>query len=92
MLRGDAGNDRLTGGDGKDRFVFRIDQRSGHDRILDFAPGVDVVEFRGADEGAMDRLTVAQMGDHLDITWDLGSVRLLDTSLDDLQDGDIAFV
>lgn len=92
MLRGDGGNDRLIGGDGKDRFVFRIDQRSGHDRILDFAPGVDVVEFRGADEDAMDRLTLTQMGEHLEITWDLGSVRLLDTTLDDLQDGDISFV
>lgn len=83
VLRGGGGADQLVGGAGADRFQFILDQKSGNDRVLDFAPGVDVIEFKGAGEDALERLTITEIGDHLEISWDTGSVRLLNTSLEE---------
>ncbi|MEO1612188.1 MAG: alkaline metalloproteinase, partial [Pseudomonadota bacterium] len=51
VLIGGGGTDALRGGGGADRFVFSA--RSGDDRVLDFAPGVDVLQINsGADRFA----------------------------------------
>lgn len=42
-LDGRAGNDIMTGGGGRDTFV--IAPGSGHDRVTDFAPGVDRIRI-----------------------------------------------
>lgn len=92
-LRGGAGADRLVGGSGADRFLFRLDEWSGHDRILDFAPGVDVVSFKGTEEDGLDRLTFTEIDNYLEVSWDLGTVKLLNTSLSDIDvETDIEFL
>ena len=92
VLRGDGGNDTLIGGTGRDRFVFRIDQRTGVDRILDFEDGIDLIEFRGDPEASIERLEINQMGDHVDIFWDDNVIRLLDFDAEDLDLEDIVFL
>jgi Ca2+-binding RTX toxin-like protein len=65
VLAGDLGNDIAVGGAGRDRFVLRED--GGHDVIVDFEVGVDLlalsggltpdaVEFVAGDRGAIVRL------------------------------------
>jgi Ca2+-binding RTX toxin-like protein len=92
MLRGDGGNDTLVGGDGEDRFVFRIDQRSGNDRIMDWQGGIDVIEFRGDNTASLERFEIRQMGDHVDINWDNGSIRLINTDAGGIDAGDFVFL
>lgn len=43
VLRGGAGNDTLIGGSGVDTFAFH--KGHGHDRVTDFEPGVDFLDF-----------------------------------------------
>ena len=81
-LRGDGGNDMLTGGTGADRFIFLMDQNSGKDEIVDFTPGEDMLELRDGGGDVLAQISVLQSGDHVDLTWDTGSVRLLNITLD----------
>lgn len=83
-LRGDAGNDLLTGGAGGDRFIFRMDQNSGKDRIFDFTPGEDMLELRNSGATDLEQISVLQAGAHVEVRWDLGSVTLLNLTLDTL--------
>ncbi|MCB1340407.1 MAG: M10 family metallopeptidase C-terminal domain-containing protein [Pseudooceanicola sp.] len=51
-LTGGRGGDRMTGGDGADTFVFSRANHAGPtrdmaDRITDFQPGLDLLDFRG---------------------------------------------
>ncbi|MGJ8547386.1 MAG: CAP domain-containing protein [Sulfitobacter sp.] len=52
QLSGGAGNDTLKGGSGSDVFIFE----SGHDVILDYTPGKDVIEL---DDGLSSRSIAA---------------------------------
>lgn len=59
-LRGGAGNDTIQGGTGDDRMAggagadrFDLAQGDGHDRIVDFAPGVDALRFTGVDPASV---------------------------------------
>ncbi len=47
-LIGGSGNDSLTGGAGEDVFIFG--PASGNDQIVDFTPGVDIIEIAGSDQ------------------------------------------
>lgn len=54
ILIGGAGRDRLSGGAGADRFVFNSVDDSGpgwgqRDNILDFQPGIDIIDLRAID-------------------------------------------
>jgi Ca2+-binding RTX toxin-like protein len=49
VIFGGTGNDVLTGGDGADRFVFG--GASGRDRIVDFDPAADMLQFSGVTQG-----------------------------------------
>ncbi|WP_373505114.1 M10 family metallopeptidase C-terminal domain-containing protein, partial [Aestuariivirga sp.] len=46
-VRGDQGDDLLSGGAGRDRFTF--DLRGGHDTITDFTAGEDRLNFTNFD-------------------------------------------
>ena len=48
VLYGGEGNDVLTGGAGSDTYIFSSD--SGTDRVTDFNPGGDHLDFLGADD------------------------------------------
>ncbi|WP_202679954.1 calcium-binding protein [Skermanella mucosa] len=57
VLIGGAGRDRLSGGAGADRFVFDSIADSGpgwgqRDNILDFQPGVDIIDLKAIDANA----------------------------------------
>ena len=96
-LDGGAGGDRLTGGGGRD--VFVILPGGGKDRIEDFgrADRLDLSAYGLSDGAAEDDWLGAvraavQKGDHVHL--DLrggGSVRLMDTDLATLDDGDMIF-
>ncbi len=48
-IRGDQGNDRLTGGSGADLFIFDLGVSSGdYDTITDYVVGVDSLDVTGA--------------------------------------------
>lgn len=51
VLIGGKGNDVMTGGEGHDRFMWLAGD-TGHDRITDFAPGVDTLDLSQLLEGA----------------------------------------
>ncbi|QIZ69533.1 DUF4347 domain-containing protein [Oxynema aestuarii] len=91
VLSGDLGNDIVVGGAGRDRFVLRED--GGHDVIVDFEVGVDLlalsggltpdaVEFVAGDRGTIVRLAG---GDRLLAT-------LENVSADELSTGDLTLI
>lgn len=65
VIDGGTGDDRMRGGPGRDTFIFDVPD-FGHDRILDFRPGSDALDFRGSGYG-LDSLTVRGIGDHVRI-------------------------
>lgn len=75
-LYGGAGNDTLKGGYGADRFVFDLSD-GGFDRITDFEPGKDQLDFINVGDQALsydfatgivsaDGVPVVQIGSHQD--------------------------
>ena len=50
QLIGGDGNDELTGGNGPDTFVY-LDRKEGHDRILDFKDGTDLIDLSAIGRG-----------------------------------------
>ena len=88
-LTGAAGDDVLFGGAGSDTFVFNTDD--GDDTIEDFEDGVDSIRFGIAGLTFSD-LTITDDGDDALITYDGGdTIRLTDTSSEDLTASDFAF-
>lgn len=73
-LIGGRGNDRLVGGRGADEFVFNATER-GHDRIVDFTDGEDLMVFRALD--SFDQLTLEQTARGTVISWDNDATILL---------------
>jgi Ca2+-binding RTX toxin-like protein len=60
VIDGGAGNDIMSGGlGGRDWFV--LGSNTGHDRILDFEIGTDILDFRGTGL-AFDDLVIRQIG------------------------------
>ena len=60
-LNGGAGQDTLCGGSGRDRFVFdsagdSLSAAGQSDRIVDFRPGIDVIDLSGIDAFTGSRL------------------------------------
>ncbi|MGH1421216.1 MAG: family 16 glycosylhydrolase [Hyphomonas sp.] len=51
-LAGRGGDDTLTGGDGQDTFFFEAGE--GHDVIIDFTPGTDLITIWGLDLNTLD--------------------------------------
>ena len=88
-LTGGAGNDILFGAAGADTFVFNTDD--GADTIEDFEDEVDTIRF-GISGLTFADLTIADDGDDALITYDGGdTIRLTDTSSEDLTASDFAF-
>jgi Ca2+-binding RTX toxin-like protein len=92
-LDGGAGDDVLTGGNGNDTFVIRAE--SGHDTIMDFVSGQDVIELHdGPFASGADALAAAiQSGDDVVITVDdQTSITLHDINLADLHAADFNLI
>jgi Ca2+-binding RTX toxin-like protein len=62
---GGPGDDQQNGGEGSD--LFRFDTGHGHDRILNFEPGIDRISVRGVADSAI-RYTGDGVGSTL-VTW-----------------------
>lgn len=81
-----AQNGILTGGTGRDRFIFR--PGDGIDRITDFKPGIDSLGFDPAVDPTS--LRVTQNGRDTVIIYEEGSeITLVDVQSDLLGPGDI---
>ena len=64
ILEGGLGEDFLRGGDGRDVFTFRpVTGAPSTDRILDFNPSEDRLEFVGFDRGSLDALRQSEQAD-----------------------------
>lgn len=92
-LDGGPGNDLLTGGAGADRFVFAAGW--GRDRIEDFAPGQDRLDFSRTAFGSFaevaGRAVVTPGGATIIRAADGSSLRLEHVALADLGAGDFIF-
>lgn len=91
VLQGGAGLDRLRGEGGADRFVFQ--GGFGIDRVLDFTPGEDVLDFSGhAGVAAFVDLTVQALGAQVLITDGAGGrLVLAGLGLDQIDAADFVF-
>lgn len=84
---GDAGNDQLGGGGGADTFAFKADH--GHDKIIDFKAGTDVVDFGNVFATFDDvQEAASKVKAGVLIEYDGGSVLLQDVKLGALTAGD----
>ena len=95
-LIGGKGKDVLTGGKGRDTFVF--EDNIGKDKITDFTPGRDSLDFSNFDGEATsyDEFLSAAVERGNKVVYDFGDdgdnlIVLLDTSLDDLSASDFIF-
>ena len=91
-LIGAAGDDYLIGGSGKDTFVFG--RNDGNDTIADFEIGRDMVDVRAYREyDSLDDLNPIQDTDGSVLLQlnPYNSIRLMDTDLNKLSDGDFWF-
>lgn len=91
-LSGDEGNDRLFGGAGRDRFDFS-DDRFGRDVVGDFQAGRDALVFDDDHYRSFAEIMgdARQKGDHVVIATRDGVVKLRDTQLSELSEGDFLF-
>jgi Ca2+-binding RTX toxin-like protein len=81
-LRGGAGDDWLSGGWGADTFYFFYNH-TGSDRIADFKPEVDQIQF-DTNSVRFSTLRMFQQGDDVMIRLNRGQITLADTDLSDL--------
>ena len=93
VLAGHADNDTLSGGVGADTFVFtsanHYGMKDGHDKIMDFEIGVDMLEFRTAGWGgtaeSLDDLEFSQAGNDTVIeTFEGDTITLVGINLEQL--------
>jgi len=89
LLRGEAGNDNLTGGNGADVFVFG--RASGTDTVVDFEAGKGLLRLV-AQEGGFDALSIADAGADLAISHDGGVIVLAGAAGTTLTPADFDFV
>lgn len=89
ILHGGAGDDWLRGGQGGDRFVFR--GQWGDDRLADFQPGRDRLDFGGQglafadlEFAAVDLRGDGSADDLLLTVAGVGTIRLFDTAAGDI--------
>ncbi|QHQ34707.1 G8 domain-containing protein [Algicella marina] len=68
---GNTGNDALTGGNGRDIFQFALGD--GHDAILDFADGIDLINLRPTGL-AYSEITVTASGGDAVVTYGSDSI------------------
>ena len=76
VLSGGAGNDRLFGDLGADVFVFRLGD--GTDRIGDFDPANDLLDFTSWGLNSFSQLDVRDGGKGAEISFDSGDQLILD--------------
>jgi Ca2+-binding RTX toxin-like protein len=88
VLEGGAGNDVLIGGAGNDTFVFRSD--SGQDRIADFVPGHDIIEFDHGQFTDSDALFAAMVQTKAGVV--IGDITLQNVNMLKLSAGDFVFI
>lgn len=82
LLTGGSGDDWLSGGAGADTFFFYYNH-TGSDRITDFNPAEDFVQF-DTSAVSFQTLHMSQQGDDVVINLNRGAVTLLATDLSDL--------
>jgi|GEM_PF-3907173 len=92
---GGEGNDLLNGQAGFDTFVFR--EGDGHDRIIAFEDGVDLIAFQLAASpyfgiGNFAQLDIYQSGSHTVIEYLDDSVTLLNFDASNLSEADFIFM
>lgn len=75
--RGGRGQDTLTGGTGKDVFIFNISSPLGNDLITDFVQGNDLLQMSGL---IYDDLSFRATGSGVRIEWADGSIKLDDVA------------
>lgn len=87
-LEGGPGNDRMSGNPGADTFVFS--GRHGHDRIVDFTPGEDVIDLTGMEVRFRD-LEISALADGSLVETGRGDIDLAGVAPDELSRADFLF-
>ncbi|SFI07733.1 M10 family metallopeptidase C-terminal domain-containing protein [Albimonas pacifica] len=75
VIDGGAGKDRMGGEDGADRFVFAAAPEA--DRIVDFEPGLDVIDVSGAGYAAGQMALIDLGDDRWRVRFDDGAILVL---------------
>ena len=95
-LNAGPGNDKITGGLGADTFVFNALTSGEHDRITDFAPGVDTIRLDGVagsgQRGRFDNLTLTDSANGVTISYDGHTILLEDIRLEEVDHTDFLFL
>ena len=96
ILAGGAGSDVMTGGSGADTFVFvtyRGNLHEGADRITDYDPGTDMLDFTAIEIDSYVEAIAAssQAGSDVVVDFAQGSVTLENVLLSDLSSDDFLF-
>ncbi|WP_420393231.1 hypothetical protein [Acuticoccus sp.] len=79
MLDGGNGDDTMRGGAGQDVFILG---RGGHDVVVDFEAGVDVLRLKGDPT-----LSVEAVDDSVTVRWNHGSATFLGLTVDEFEAG-----
>ena len=87
-LIGNAGDDYLYGGAGQD--VFQFSAGDGDDYLPDFSANMDTLAFKGNIK--MSDLTITEFITHTKISYDGGSVLLVDVQVDQPEDLNLMFL
>lgn len=77
-LRGERGNDTLYGGADQDYFEFYMNRNSGVDRIMDFEDGVDLFKMKKSGGTTFEDLIVRQQDSHTMISWEKGTILVME--------------
>jgi len=89
QLDGGTGNDVISGGGGGGQDVFHFSGRWGADTVLDFQPGIDLLEFESA--SSLAQLTFDNTTSGVRISHGGQSVLLRGLTTSDLDSGDFWF-
>ena len=88
LLGGYEGRDLLDGGSGADTFIFR--SGDGHDIIFDFENDLDRIQFNDGVAG-FDALAIRQRGEDIEVSYDGGSITILDEIIANIEVSDFLF-